>query len=122
MSNELKQNLIALLEEQFLKADDKVTFDYVMQKKIKSLGYHLQRNFTLNLSGGRKGFIDCLVTSPDGQRCAIEVDKKSPRKRSLMKLRELPEGMSGFVLLRDGKHPLRYTADGVDVIRATRFK
>lgn len=122
MSSELKQNLINLLEEQFHKADDKVTFDYVMQKKIKSQGYHLRRNFTLSLSGGRKGFIDCLVTSPDGQQCAVEVDNKSPRKRSLMKLRELPAGMSGFVLLRDGKHPLRYTDDGVDVIRATQFK
>ncbi|WGE30502.1 hypothetical protein PHA77_07835 [Edwardsiella tarda] len=122
MNSELKQKLIALLEEQFHKTDDKVTFDYVMQKKIKSQGYHLQRNFTISLSGGRKGFIDCLVTSSDGQRCAIEVDKKSPRKRSLMKLRKLPADISGFVFLRVGGLPLRYTADGIDVIRATKFK
>ncbi|MCH0731455.1 hypothetical protein LNM66_26065, partial [Klebsiella pneumoniae] len=38
MSTELKQKLIALLEEQFIRSDDKVTFDYVMQRKIKSLG------------------------------------------------------------------------------------
>ncbi|ENZ4599612.1 TPA: hypothetical protein ACV70V_005714, partial [Escherichia coli] len=37
-------------------------------------------------------------------------------------IRALPEGISGFVFLRDGKHPQRYIADGVDVIRATRFK
>ncbi|HBW7970686.1 TPA: hypothetical protein MFG57_000075 [Klebsiella pneumoniae] len=122
MSAELKQKLIALLEEQFIRSDDKVTFDYVMQKKIKSMGYHLQRNFTISLSGGRRGFVDCLVTSPDGQRCAIEVDNKSPRKRSLIKLHQLPEGMSGFVLLRDGAHPLRYADDGIEVVRATRFK
>ena len=81
MSDDLKQNLIALLEEQFIRSDDKVVFDYVMQKKIKSQGYHLQRNFSISISGGRKGFIDCLVTSSDGQQCAIEVDKKSPRNR-----------------------------------------
>lgn len=78
MSTELKQKLIALLEEQFIRSDDKVTFDYVMQRKIKSLGYHLQRNFAISLSGRRRGFIDCLVTTPDGQRCAIEVDKNLP--------------------------------------------
>lgn len=122
MSTELKQKLIALLKEQFIRSDDKVTFDYVMQRKIKSLGYHLQRNFAISLSGRRRGFIDCLVTTPDGQRCAIEVDKKSPRKRSLMKLADLPADMSGFVLLRDGKHPLRYIENGVDVVRATKFK
>ncbi len=66
MSEDLKQNLIALLEEQFIRSDDKVVFDYVMQKKIKSQGYHLQRNFSISISGGRKGFIDCLVTSSDG--------------------------------------------------------
>lgn len=69
MNTDLKQNLIALLEEQFIRSDDKVVFDYVMQKKIKSQGYHLQRNFSISISGGRKGFIDCLVTSPDGQQC-----------------------------------------------------
>ncbi|CNH89298.1 hypothetical protein ACS78V_17765 [Yersinia enterocolitica] len=122
MSKELKQKLIALLEEQFIRSDDKVTFDYVMQRKIKSQGYYLQRNFAISVASGRKGFIDCLVTSPDGQQCAIEIDKKSPRCRSLMKLNVLPDGMSGFVLLMDGRHPLRYIADGVEVIRATRFK
>ncbi|WP_228704740.1 hypothetical protein [Klebsiella pneumoniae] len=55
MSAELKQKLIALLEEQFHQSNDKVTFDYVMQKKIKSMGYHLQRNFAISLSGVAEG-------------------------------------------------------------------
>ncbi|HCB8880593.1 TPA: hypothetical protein M2H97_005506, partial [Escherichia coli] len=110
------------LEEEFGHGMDKVTFDYVLQKKIKSLGCELQRCFTVRLKGDRRGFIDLLVISPDGQRCAVEVDNRSPRQRSLMKIRALPEGISGFVFLRDGKHPQRYIADGVDVIRATRFK
>ncbi|HFO5312672.1 TPA: hypothetical protein ACHJ8O_003724 [Escherichia coli] len=122
MSAELKLVLINLLEEKFGHGMDKVTFDYVLQKKIKSLGCELQRCFTVRLKGDRRGFIDLLVISPDGQRCAVEVDNRSPRQRSLMKIRALPEGISGFVFLRDGKHPQRYIADGVDVIRATRFK
>ncbi|EPD2416027.1 hypothetical protein ACR8NH_002304 [Escherichia coli] len=122
MSTELKRALINLLEEEFEHGMDKVTFDYALQKKIKSLGCELQRNFRVRLRGDRRGFIDLLVIAPDGQRCAVEVDNRSPRQRSLMKIRALPEGISGFVFLRDGKHPQRYIADGVDVIRATRFK
>ncbi len=122
MSTELKAKLIVLLEEQFFTGADKVTFDYVFASKIKSEGLHLQRNFTIKLSNGHKGFVDYLVTTPDGQQCAIEVDKRSPRNRSMMKLHELPAGMSGFVLLKDGKHPLRYSENSIDVIRATKFK
>lgn len=122
MSAELKEKLIALLEEQFFTGEDKVTFDYVFSKKIKGNGYHLQRNFIIKLSNGRRGFIDYMVTTPEGQQCAIEVDKKSPRARSIMKLKALPESTSGFVLLRDGEHPLRSIAEGVDVVRATKFK
>ncbi|VUC87601.1 Uncharacterised protein [Salmonella sp. NCTC 11881] len=38
MNTDLKQNLIALLEEQFIRSDDKVVFDYVMQKKNQVSG------------------------------------------------------------------------------------
>jgi hypothetical protein len=63
-----------------------------------------------------------MITARTGEKCAIEADNRSPRKRSLLKLRELPAGMSGFVLLKDGKQPLRYSVNGVEVIRATPFK
>ncbi|MEQ1977463.1 hypothetical protein [Xenorhabdus sp. SGI240] len=63
-----------------------------------------------------------MVTTRSGGRCAIEADNRSPRKRSLLKLSELPSGVSGFVLLKDGKQPLSYRVNGVDVIRATKFK
>lgn len=123
MSIELKEKLILLLEQQFITAADMQKFETVLAAKIKGEGYFLQKNFTVTgLSDGRKGRVDYMITAPTGERCAIEADNKNPRKRSLLKLRELPAGVSGFVLLKDGKHPLRYSVDGVDVVRATKFK
>ncbi|HBC1013383.1 TPA: hypothetical protein IGZ65_005155, partial [Escherichia coli] len=101
---------------------DRVTFDYVLAAKVKDAGLMITRNYRVDLGNGRKGFVDYLITSATGDRCAIEVDRRSPRERSLMKLRRLHEqGIPGFVLLRNGREPLRYSVDGVDVVRATRF-
>ncbi len=122
MNTDLKQKLITLLEEQFFTGRDKVTFDYIFEKKLKSAGYQFKRRFTVRLSNGRKGFTDYLVKSADGQQCAIEVDRSFPRERSIRKLNELPEGVSGFVLLRHGKKTQRYIENGVDVVRATKFQ
>ncbi|WP_338803604.1 hypothetical protein WDV76_16090 [Xenorhabdus griffiniae] len=123
MSTELKEKLITLLEEQFLTAADMQNFESVLVAKIREQGWFLQKNFTVTgLSDGRRGRVDYLITTKDGERCAIEADNRSPRKRSLLKLCELPAGMSGFVLLKDGKQPLRYSVNGVDVIRATPFR
>ncbi|MBI6550142.1 hypothetical protein [Xenorhabdus lircayensis] len=123
MSIELKEKLITLLEEQFFTAADMQKFEAVLTAKIREQGWFLEKNFTVTgLSDGRRGRVDYLVTTRAGGRCAIEADNRSPRKRSLLKLSELPSGISGFVLLKDGKRPLRYSVNGVDVIRATQFK
>lgn len=120
MSTELKEKLITLLEERF---DDMRKFDFEFGMIIAGQGWHMYENFAVpGLSNGRRWRVNYLITTQTGARCAIELDNRSPRKRSLMKLRELPEGMTGFVLLRNGKYPVRYTAGGVDVVRAARFK
>lgn len=122
MSAELKGKLITILEEKFRTASDMQNFETVLAGKVHEQGWYLQKNFTVRgLSDGRRGRVDYLVTTRAGEQCAIEADYKSPRKRSLLKLRELPEGMTGFVLLKDGKQPLRYCVGGVDVVRATPF-
>ncbi len=121
MSTEIKIRLINSLEHKFY-TRDRVTFDYVLAAKVKDAGLMITRNYRVDLGNGRKGFVDYLITSATGDRCAIEVDRRSPRERSLMKLRRLHEqGIPGFVLLRNGREPLRYSVDGVDVVRATRF-
>ncbi|EAO5737896.1 hypothetical protein LZX53_004560 [Salmonella enterica] len=123
MSKEIKANLITLLEHTFYAGRDKVTFDYVFAAKMKDAGLSITRNFRVDLENGRKGYVDYLITDSDGDQCAIEVDKSGPRDRSVMKLRHLEsQGIPGFVLLRYGKNPQRYSVDGVDVIRATPFK
>lgn len=123
MSAALKEKLIELLKEQFLTPADMQNFETVLAEKIKNAGWFLQKNFIVTgLSDGRRGFVDYLVTAPTGEQCAIEADGKNPRRRSLLKLSELPEGVSGFVLLKDGKSPRQYCIRGVDVIRATPFK
>ncbi|MEQ1965034.1 hypothetical protein ABLB69_18130 [Xenorhabdus khoisanae] len=123
MSTELKEKLITLLEEQFFTAADMQKFETVLTAKIREQGWFLQKNVAVTgLSDGRNGRVDYMVTTRTGARCAIEADNRSPRKRSLLKLSELPSGVSGFVLLKDGKQPLRYRVNGVDVIRATKFR
>lgn len=121
MSTTLKQKLIDLLEEQFNTATNKPQFEAVLGAKIAEQGWMLWKNFTVKgLSDGRSGRVNYLITTPSDAQCAIELDSRSPRKRSLLKLRELPEGISGFVLLKNGKHPYRYSVCGIDVVRATK--
>ncbi|EAM6080655.1 hypothetical protein CDJ04_07045 [Salmonella enterica] len=123
MNSVFKGELITLLEHTFYAGRDKVTFDYVFAAKMKDAGLSVTRNFRVDLENGRYGYVDYLITSSDGDRCAIEVDKSHHRDRSVKKLCRLGNlGIPGFVLLRYGKEPLRYSVDGVDVIRATPFK
>ncbi len=123
MKNVFKGKLITLLEHTFYAGRDKVTFDYVFAAKMKDAGLSITRNFRVDLENGGKGYVDYLITSSDGDRCAIEVDKSHHRARSVKKLCRLGNlGIPGFVLLRYGKEPLRYSVDGVDVIRATPFR
>lgn len=119
-NTEIRDVLIALLEEQFFSANQMKNFEHVFVAKIKATGCFLQKNFTLTgLSDGRKGRVDWLITAPTGEQCAVEVDNKSPRRRSVLKLSELPVGVCGFVLLKDGKQAKRFSVDGVPVVRAT---
>lgn len=123
MNSVFKGKLITLLEHTFYAGRDKVTFDYVFAAKMKDAGLSITRNFRVDLENGRYGYVDYLITSSDGDRCAIEVDKSHHRDRSVKKLCRLGNlGIPGFVLLRYGKEPRRYSVDGVDVIRATQFR
>ncbi|ECU9163163.1 TPA: hypothetical protein G5T75_004200 [Salmonella enterica] len=123
MTSVFKGKLITLLEHTFYSGRDKVTFDYVFAAKMKDAGLSITRKFRVDLENGGYRYVDYLITSSDGDRCAIEVDKSHHRDRSVNKIRRLGNlGIPGFVLLRYGKEPLRYSVDGVDVIRATPFR
>ncbi|EOC0702413.1 hypothetical protein ACIU3Q_005615 [Salmonella enterica subsp. enterica serovar Kokomlemle] len=121
--NEIKSNAIALIERQFITGDLRGMFQHELENKLRGKGYAVQRNYTVDMGNGRKWRVDYMITAPNGEQCAIEVDRCSPRERSVRKLCMLrDQGIPGFVVLRDGKEPLRYSVDGVDVIRATQFR
>ncbi|HAG0017534.1 TPA: hypothetical protein G8O67_004920 [Salmonella enterica] len=121
--SEIKGNLIAILEHQLVTGEFRVMLLNELEDKLRGKGYAVQRNYTVDMGNGRKWRVDYMITASNGDRCAIEVDRCSPRERSVLKLCMLrDQGIPGFVLLRDGKEPRRYSVDGVDVIRATLFK
>lgn len=49
---------------------------------------------------GREGFVDIVVTQPDGTLCAIECDNRTARDKSIFKV-NLPEFAAGIVLVRN---------------------
>lgn len=123
MSKEIKAHLTTLLEHQFTTGEFRGLVDCELEDMLRGKGYAVQRNYSVDMGNGRKWRVDYMITAPSGDQCAIEIDRRSPRSRSIMKLSTLASmQIPGFVLLRDGKNPLRYSVDGVDVIRATPFR
>ncbi|EGT7582591.1 hypothetical protein JE599_001910 [Salmonella enterica] len=123
MNAVIKGDVIRLLEHQFTTGEFRRIFARELEDKLRGKGYAVQRNYTVDMGSGREWRVDYMITAPNGDQCAIEVDTRSPRKRSVLKLRTLSDrGIPGFVLLCDGKNPQRYSVDGVDVIRATPFR
>ncbi|EAB1499799.1 hypothetical protein FEN12_17275 [Salmonella enterica] len=121
--SEIKSNAIALLEHQLVTGEFRGMLQNELEDKLRGKGYAVQRNYTVDMGNGRKWRVDYMITASNGDQCAIEVDRCSPRERSVLKLCMLrDQGIPGFVLLRDGKKPMRYSVDGVDVIRATPFR
>lgn len=121
--SEIKSNAIALLEHQLVTGEFRGMLMNELEDKLRGKGYAVQRNYTVDMGNGRKWRVDYMITASNGDQCAIEVDRCSPRERSVLKLCMLrDQGIPGFVLLRDGKKPMRYSVDGVDVIRATPFR
>lgn len=123
MNSVIKGDVIRLLEHQFTTGELRGMFVHELEDKLRGKGYAVQRNYTVDMGNGRKWRVDYMITDPNGDQCAIEIDRCSPRERSVLKLCTLSDrGIPGFVLLRDGKNPLRYSVDAIDVIRATPFK
>ncbi|OKB69239.1 hypothetical protein BMT51_30030 [Escherichia coli] len=116
----IKHVVISALGNQFYTGKDKVTFDYVLAAKLRDAGLEIERNYPVDMGNCKRGFVDIMVTAPSGERCAIEVDKASPRARSILKLRRLKQyGIPGIVILRCSRNPGQYVTDEIDVIPAT---
>lgn len=72
--------------------------DYV-QQKIEDLGYKTFREVAVVYGDGENGRLD-LVVEKHGLKTAIELDYRTPRKKSILKVKTYSNGM---VLLRDPK-------------------
>ena len=111
----LKEKLVSLLQGKFNFDNAKGLHDAVETELLKA-GYLCQREFVVPDRGdGRKGKVDLYVTDLSGASCGIELDWKSPREKSIIKLQQLPAGM---VLLRESSIEDRYDIGGISVVNA----
>lgn len=111
----LREKLISLLQGRLIFGDAKALHDAVEAEILKA-GYLCQREFLVADRGdGRRGRVDLYVTDSTGSACGIEIDRKSPREKSVFKLQQLP---SGFILLRDSGVADRYEIAGIPVVNA----
>lgn len=111
----LKENLIALLQGQ-LNFDNAKDLHNAVEAEVLKAGYFCQREFVVADRGdGRKGKVDLYVSDMSGASCGIEIDWKSPREKSIIKLQQLP---TGFVLLRESGLAERYEVAGITVVNA----
>lgn len=70
-----------------------------VKKKIEELGYQVQKEVHCVIDEDRNGRID-LVASKGSLKIAIELDNRTPREKSIRKVKTFP---IGIVLLRDPK-------------------
>lgn len=71
---------------------------------LKMKGFECSREFKVESRGtpdGYRGFVD-IVVEADGERCGIEIDRKSPRKKSIHKLLNGPFD-ERIIVLREGE-------------------
>ena len=111
----LKEKLITLLQGK-LNFDNAKDLHNAVEAEIMKAGYLCQREFVVADRGdGRKGKVDLYVTDLSGASCGIEIDWKSPREKSIIKLQQLP---AGLVLLRESGLEERYEVGGIAVVNA----
>lgn len=84
---------------------------------LQAAGLEVHREYQVPERGdGREGRIDIVVTDGNGTRCGIELDRISPRQKSLLKLGAVE---SGICVLRRGDIARR-TEQGVLIIGGSK--
>jgi len=80
--------------------ENSYSFHDAMESALKKQGWIVIREFrVINKGDGRLGFIDLAVVHP--VRIGLELDRNSPRKNSLFKLKQF-KGLR-FVILRESR-------------------
>lgn len=96
-SDQLRDRLLSLLARRF-SADTATDLHNEVQDFLEGQGFECVREYPVEDRGdGRPGRVDLVVKGDDGSLCGIELDRDTPRDKSLFKLAQLP---SAIVLLR----------------------
>lgn len=121
------RDYVAGVLEGKLSGDSALEFHDSAIATLQAAGLDVHREYPVPERGdGREGRIDIVVTDGNGTRCGIELDRISPRQKSLLKLGAVE---SGICVLRRGDIARR-TEQGVLIIggsvsakkdRAARF-
>lgn len=89
--------MVGLLARRF-SADSAVDLHNEVQGFLEEQGFECVREYPVEDRGdGRAGRVDLVVKGVDGSLCGIELDRDTPREKSLFKLAQLP---AAIVLLR----------------------
>ena len=85
-----------------------------METGLLAAGFKVDREFSVpdRGDGKMKGFIDLVITSPE--RVAIELDRKKPRKKSILKLRQF-DGVK-IIVLREKSRGNTREIKGIDAV------
>ena len=124
MNNDLKTHTLTLSHEKgglsgLPVEDDAREAHKSVVEWLEKQGYSCVNEYKVeNRGDGRCGYID-IVAEKNGDRVAIEVDRKTPREKSISKLQQFPGAR--FVALRD-PDPTTITdqVDGVGIIRLSK--
>lgn len=74
---------------------------------LTNSGWDVKREFPVMIGDGFHGMVD-IVADYKGRRIALELDNRTPRGKSLIKLATFPIGVCTAVLLRNPKAQKRF--------------
>lgn len=74
---------------------------------LTSYGWDVKREFPVLIGDGVHGMVD-IVADRNGRRIALELDNRTPRGKSLIKLATFADGVFTAVLLRNPKAQKRF--------------
>ena len=111
------RDYVAGVLEGKLSGDSALEFHDSAIATLQAAGLDVHREYPVPERGdGREGRIDIVVTDGNGTRCGIELDRISPRQKSLLKLDAVE---SGICVLRRGDIARR-TEQGVLIIGGSK--
>ncbi len=96
----LKEHLVAMAD---IKAKHAADYHDKMVEFLESLGWRVKREFPVILPNETVGRVDIVAYHPLGFKIALELDNRTPRGKSILKLQTFPVRVQCAVILRNPK-------------------